>query len=397
MRKDILTSKVERGSPKERIRAAFAHTEGDRVPLFEQSFASDVASEILGRQAFTGTTYLHYQEACAWTKGEEAHREFEQQVYRDVVDLALALNFDMLHPPWRLSERPARQVDEYTFLYGDPEGDYTVYRFDPVSKTFAVAKTVTRTKIEDPDDLEPLVEEAERRASEYEIEDPEQEFPWQARMLREYGDKFEVTGGVGLLIPPEPVWLMACALRPDLVARKLDADLSIACKSLEAQARLGLKVIWGGGDLADKNGPIYGPKVFQELLLPRLKALTDKCHELGLVYVFRTDGNLWPIEHEFFEESGIDGYGEIDYEAGMDLALLKPKYGKRITFWGNVPCGTILINGSKQEVTEFTKRLIDVAAPGGGFILGSSNSIMPGTPARNVMAMIETALTYGCY
>ncbi|RKY67673.1 MAG: hypothetical protein DRQ02_06645 [Candidatus Latescibacterota bacterium] len=38
-----------------------------------------------------------------------------------------------------------------------------------------------------------------------------------------------------------------------------------------------------------------------------------------------------------------------------------------------------------------------VAAPGGGFILGSSNSTMPGTPVKNVITMIETALTYGCY
>ncbi len=56
---------------KERIRAAFEHREGDRVPIFEQSVASDVASEILGREAFTGTTYLHYQEAVAWMRGKE--------------------------------------------------------------------------------------------------------------------------------------------------------------------------------------------------------------------------------------------------------------------------------------------------------------------------------------
>jgi uroporphyrinogen decarboxylase len=135
--------------------------------------------------------------------------------------------------------------------------------------------------------------------------------------------------------------------------------------------------------------------VFRELLLPRVRKLCAKCHELGQVYVYRTDGDLRPIEQEFFVASGTDGYGEIDYEAGMDLDRLKPRHGDRITFWGNVPCGTILHHGTEAEVTEFTKHIIDVAAPGGGFILGSSNSVMPGTPARNVMAMVETALTYG--
>ena len=66
-------------------------------------------------------------------------------------------------------------------------------------------------------------------------------------------------------------------------------------------------------------------------------------------------------------------------------------------FGDNVPCGTIIINGFKHEVAESTKRLIDIAASGGGFILGSSNSIMPGTPSRNVLVMIETGLTYVRY
>ena len=61
---------------RERILAAFQCGPTDRVPIFEQSVASDVASEILGRDAFTGTTYLHYQEAVAWMRGEKAHEEF---------------------------------------------------------------------------------------------------------------------------------------------------------------------------------------------------------------------------------------------------------------------------------------------------------------------------------
>ena len=53
----------------ERIQAAFAHREGDRVPLFEISIAADTASEMLGRQALTGMTYLRYREAEAWMQG----------------------------------------------------------------------------------------------------------------------------------------------------------------------------------------------------------------------------------------------------------------------------------------------------------------------------------------
>jgi len=383
---------------RERIRAAFAHREGDRVPLFEQSVASDVASEILGRQAYTGTTYLHYQEAAAWMQGEEAHEEFRVHLEQDLLDLARTLEFDMLHPPWRCGERPAAQLDECNFLYGDPDGDYVVRRFDPDAKTFQVAERhFTTPPPEMPDELEPSVVEAERRADEFRIDDPRAAYAWHVEAMALHGDEFEITGGGGLGIPLDPVWLMACIERPDLVERLLDANLSVQLKSMEAQAAVGLRVIWAGGDLAGKGGPIYGPRVFREIMLPRAQKLCARCDELGLLYVYRTDGDLWPIEQEFFVECGIHGYGEIDYEAGMDLDRLKPRHGDRVTFWGNVPCGTVLRLGSEQQVVEFTKHLIDVAAPGGGLILGSSNSIIPGTPARNVLAMVETALEYGRY
>ena len=382
---------------RDRIRAAFSHRESDRVPVFEQSVASDVASEILGRQAFTGTTYLHYQETVAWMQGEQAHQEFQERLERDVMDMSLALGFDMLHPPWRLTQRPTAQVGEYDFLYGDADGDHVIRRFDPTAKTFQVASRTWQNAPQSPDDLEPTVAQSEEYAEEFTVPDPAAAYPWQAEMLRDFGETHEVTGGCGLGIPLDPVWLMACVLRRDLVARYLDAQLRVTCTHLQAQAQLGLKVIWGGGDLAGKNGPIYGPRPFRELLLPRVKRLCEKCHQLGQVYVFRTDGNLWPIEREFFVESGTDGYGEIDYDAGMDLDRLKARHGDRITFWGNVPCGSILHRGSVQQVVDFTKHIIDVAAPGGGLIVGSSNSIVPGTPARNVVAMFETAREYGRY
>lgn len=380
---------------KQRVRDAYEHRESDCVPLFEQSIASDVASEILGRPACTGTTYLHYQEACAWMRGAAAHADFEEQLYRDVIDLYVALDLDMLHPPWRKAERPALQVDARTFLYGDPDGDCDVYRFDPASKTFGVAERVRRGSPRTAADLEADVEAQEAAAAAFTIADPWAAAGMMGRMQQEYGHSYEVTGGVGLSIPLNEEWLIACVQRPDLVGRSLDAQLLRARKTLVAQAAIGLRVIWGGGDLADKNGPVYGPRVFRQLVLPRARALVAACEELGLWYVYRTDGNLWPIEREFFVDSGIHGYGEIDHEAGMELATLKARYGGRLTFWGNVPTGTTVHSGSEGDVRDFVRRLIDAAAPGGGLILGTSNSVLPGTPARNVVALFDEGRRYG--
>ena len=53
-------------SGKERMLSAFQHKEADKIPVYEQAFASDVASEILGRGVYAGGTSLHYEEAKAW-------------------------------------------------------------------------------------------------------------------------------------------------------------------------------------------------------------------------------------------------------------------------------------------------------------------------------------------
>ena len=384
-------------SPRERVLKAFAHEEADRVPLFEQGIASDVASALLGREAFTGGTMLHYQESCAWDQGEAAHDEFVERYRRDLIDVARVLELDMLTRSWRMSERPAKRLDDVTFLYGDPEGVHHIYRYDPVSKTYGRVKTVGEKTDLSPDDLEPIVEQAERDAEARRIDDPAAAFTEQHWLLTEYGDRYAVPGEGSIAIPIQIPWLMACALRPDLIARYLDAQLASTIKGFEAQKRMGVDLIWGGTDLADKNGPVYGPVVFREIVLPRIKRMTQACHDLGMLYLFRTDGNLWPIECEFFVESGIDGYGEIDHESGMRLEDLVPKHGDRLTFWGNVPCGSVLCRGTEQEVRDFVMRLIDVAAPGGGYLFGSANIIMATTPVRNVIAMYETAREYGVY
>ena len=87
--------------------------------------------------------------------------------------------------------------------------------------------------------------------------------------------------------------------------------------------------------------------------------------------------------------------GEIEGDAGMDLVRLKKEYG-HLTFWGNVSCD-ILRRGTKADVINETKRCIDAAAKGGGYIFGTSNSVLSGTPPGNVIAMYETAREYGKY
>jgi uroporphyrinogen decarboxylase len=48
-------------------------------------------------------------------------------------------------------------------------------------------------------------------------------------------------------------------------------------------------------------------------------------------------------------------------------------------------------------VKHVVKETMRQAAPGGGYIISSSNSIHPGCKPENYLAMVEAARTYGRY
>jgi len=373
---------------RDRFMAFFEGKTPDRIPFYEQAVASSVASKLLGRPALTGSTSLHRDTAEAWLRGEEGYREFVARVVDDCTDLADLLGADGINLPW-LGGRPTKKISEYEYLFGDPDGHWSIGRYDPVAETFGIAATSHKPTF---DELE-----AAARASADQLKDAppltEDDY-WELGLLIERNrGKRAIVSGFGLGIPMEEVWLEAVILRPDIVELYLDNVVANARRIVPLLRRMGVDVLFGGYDLADKNGCIYGPKVFHNMVLPRLKAIVAIAHEHNLPYLYRTDGNVWNIADDLLLHSGVDGYGELDQAAGMDIGELREHYSD-LTMWGGVPCGSTLALGTPEEVRAMALESIEKGKSGGGIILGSSNSIMPRTPPENVWAMVEVGREY---
>ena len=87
----------------------------------------------------------------------------------------------------------------------------------------------------------------------------------------------------------------------------------------------------------------------------------------------------------------------IEPVAGMDIFYLKKKYGKRLTFLGNVDCSYLLVNGPKEAIENNVKELINGCKKDGGYILSSSNSIHEGVSLENYKTMVDAGKKYGVY
>jgi len=375
--------------PKERVRAVFDRKPTDRVPVHHIGFCSQVASMVLGREAYVGGGIQQWREACALWQGEDAHREYLERSRRDAFELAVALGHDLVRMQyWRMPVRPARRLSEYEFLYGDPDGEWRLYRFDPDTELY---QAVDQNPADARKDMAWL--EAHVAAEEQALEDwrPTAETFADVKELIEMchpGYAVRVDGG-GLGIPYDPpVWLEAAILRPDLVARHLDVQAERFERSAPWLAAVGAEYIFGGSDFASNAGPFYSPGVFHELMLPRLERISAACHRHGLRYLFASDGNLWPVADDLFGRGGVDGYFEIDRRAGMDLCRLRERYPD-LTLIGNISSHTVH-SGTKEQVIAEVEDCLAEAHRSGGIIVGVSNYLLPGTPPENLEAMLTT-------
>ncbi len=191
-------------------------------------------------------------------------------------------------------------------------------------------------------------------------------------------------------------WLMCLAADPDLARglAEFSADLNI--EYARECARLGADFVFTGDDYCSTDGPLLSPKAFRELLYPSLKRVFAGFREQGLLTVKHSDGNILPLM-DMIVDARPHCLDPIDRNGGLDIAQIKRDYGDRFALKGNVDCAHLLTFGTMAEVVHQTKEVLAAAAPGGGFILSSSNSIHSKVKPENYLAMWNTVRAYGNY
>jgi uroporphyrinogen decarboxylase len=191
-------------------------------------------------------------------------------------------------------------------------------------------------------------------------------------------------------------FLMDMIDNPRLVHELVEVCLSHDVPAMQRMVAAGVDVVVFGDDYADKNATLMSPRHFRQFILPGLKRCVDAAHEAGAYVVKHTDGNIMGVI-DMIVDTGIDALNPIEPQAGMDIGLIKERYGDRIAIIGNIDCGYLLSQAPVEEVREVTRRTIEIAAPGGGYLLSSSNSIHSSVRPENLMAMVETLRESGEY
>ena len=202
-------------------------------------------------------------------------------------------------------------------------------------------------------------------------------------------------------------WLVCVMQEPEFAGVLLDriTDVAIALDriGLEATAKYLQIFKASGDDFGMQTGPLYSPKTFRSLFLPRLRrrwqaarAYLDQVNP-SVKIMFHSCGGIRPFIPDLIE-IGLQVLDPVQPRAaGMDSAELKREFGDRLTFHGGVDEQRVLPLGSQEDVEEEVRRRIRAFAPGGGYILAPSHYVQADTPPANVVAMCRAAQRYGQY
>jgi uroporphyrinogen decarboxylase len=162
----------------------------------------------------------------------------------------------------------------------------------------------------------------------------------------------------------------------------------------QALERPGIGAFLLDDDLGHATGLLENPSFLRQHAFPFYKQIEALVHGKGLPLLMHSDGKINRIIPDLIA-CGLDALHPIEPKA-MDIVALKQQYGDRLALLGNIDVD-LLARGSPDEIRASVQMRIREVGPGGGYAIGSSNSIPDYVPVENYRALVEASLELGRY
>jgi uroporphyrinogen decarboxylase len=189
-------------------------------------------------------------------------------------------------------------------------------------------------------------------------------------------------------------FLYMLAAEPKEVHRFLDRLAEIHLANLERFLGCvgdSIDIIVFGDDMGMQTGPQFSPAMYREFFKPRHALMWGRAKQLAPVKVkLHCCGGIRELIPDLIE-AGLDATNPVQTScAGMDPAELKREFGRDLVLWGG-GCDTqkVLPQGSRAEVRAHVRERVRILDPGGGFVFQQVHNILAFVPPENVVAMLD--------
>ncbi|MBI2957294.1 MAG: nucleoside 2-deoxyribosyltransferase [Chloroflexi bacterium] len=147
-------------------------------------------------------------------------------------------------------------------------------------------------------------------------------------------------------------------------------------------------------DIAYTSGLMVSPRHLRKYHFPLLEQMCALCWKRDKPVIYHSDGKLDVVLEDIIA-AGVNALHPIQPNA-MDIADVKAKVGGRLCLLGNIDLD-VLARGTPSQVEALVRKNLREIAPGGGYCVGSSNSIADYVKIENFNAMRKTVFKYGNY
>jgi len=153
-----------------------------------------------------------------------------------------------------------------------------------------------------------------------------------------------------------------------------------------------VKAVWGSDDMGFKTGTLIGPKHLREFVLPGHKLIAEVSHSAGRPYLLHSCGQLDAIMPDLIKDVRIDAKHSFE-DVIEPVTEAKRRYGDLIALLGGLDVD-LLCRADEAAVRRRTREVLDLCHPGGGYCLGTGNSVANYIPLDNYLAMLDEGRRY---
>lgn len=134
-----------------------------------------------------------------------------------------------------------------------------------------------------------------------------------------------------------------------------------------------VKLLFGGDDMGFRTGTLVNPQVLIDKILPWHKKNAALAHAHGKLYLLHSCGKLNALMPALIDDVGIDGRHSFE-DIIEPVTVAKERYGDRIALIGGIDVD-LLTRATPEDVRERVRDVLELCHPGGGYCLGSGNTI----------------------
>jgi uroporphyrinogen decarboxylase len=364
---------------RERVYATFAHKQPDRMPVDLMGTASCMKDEV----------YFGLLKTLG-LKGEgRAFREGNVRYYDPCLLDALGVDFRrvwMRPVPWKLSpDQDGTMIDEWGVRLRLVGRDWTAVQAPLANATISDLEKYPWPSPYEQGRLEGLAEEArhlrETTTCAISARSPLYGMFETAQRLR--GMEHFLTD----LLLDKPFAVALIRKLTEVHIAFWDAYLDVVGPYVD--------MVEMSDDYGSQTGPLISPKTFKEILAPSRKELNDfiKRKAPHVKIFLHTDGSIIKLIPQLIE-IGVEVLNPIEPDAaGNDALTLKKTFGSELVFHGHLDVKGAM-RGSLEDVRAEIRRIVDIMAEGGGFIMAPTNHLQPDVPVENIIEAYRYAHEY---